>query len=89
MTANAGRSMTLTPELVARVAREVLDAGPEPGAVELGDADYVRAARRLREQAAGEVWLFAYGSLIWKPEVEHVEERVGTARAGTAPSACG
>jgi glutathione-specific gamma-glutamylcyclotransferase len=26
------------------------------------------------------VWLFAYGSLIWKPEVEHVEERIGTAR---------
>ena len=26
------------------------------------------------------LWLFAYGSLIWKPEVEHVEERVGTAR---------
>lgn len=25
-------------------------------------------------------WLFAYGSLIWRPEIEHVEARVGVAR---------
>jgi glutathione-specific gamma-glutamylcyclotransferase len=24
--------------------------------------------------------LFAYGSLIWKPEIEHVEERAGSVR---------
>jgi cation transport protein ChaC len=77
MTANAGRSMALTAELVARVAREVQDAGPEPGAVELGDADYVRAARRLREQAAGKVWVFAYGSLIWNPACAVEETRGG------------
>ncbi|MFC4171309.1 gamma-glutamylcyclotransferase [Microvirga sp. GCM10011540] len=27
-----------------------------------------------------DTWLFAYGSLIWKPEMEHVEVRKGTAR---------
>jgi cation transport protein ChaC len=26
-----------------------------------------------------DAWLFAYGSLIWKPEVEHLEARRGTA----------
>ena len=25
-------------------------------------------------------WIFAYGSLIWKPAVDHAEERIGTAR---------
>ena len=27
-----------------------------------------------------EIWLFAYGSLIWKPEVEHSASQVGVAR---------
>lgn len=26
------------------------------------------------------LWLLGYGSLIWKPEIEHVEERVAVAR---------
>ena len=30
----------------------------------------------MRDQ---DLWLFAYGSLIWKPEVDHIEERIGTA----------
>jgi cation transport protein ChaC len=33
----------------------------------------------LRERAAGgDVWLFAYGSLIWNPLIHYVEKRVGT-----------
>ena len=61
MTRSSERRMALTPELVARVAREVADAGPEPDEVPFGDADYAETARRLAEQAAGEMWLFAYG----------------------------
>ncbi|MGE3292864.1 MAG: gamma-glutamylcyclotransferase [Geminicoccaceae bacterium] len=76
MTANASRRMALTPELVARVAREVRDAGPDPGTVELVDADYARFVQRLREQAGGEIWVFAYGSLIWNPACA-VEETLG------------
>lgn len=74
---DATRRMALTPELVARVARAVVDAGPEPGVVELADADYARAAKRLREEADGEVWVFAYGSLIWNPACTVEETRAG------------
>ena len=71
--------MALTPELVARVARQVEDSGPEAGVIELGDADYAVRARRLLEQASGEVWLFAYGSLIWNPACAVAESCPGLA----------
>ena len=38
------------------------------------------SADMLASRPSGEVWLFAYGSLIWKPEVEHSAERMGRAR---------
>lgn len=31
----------------------------------------------LAAHAGGDVWLFAYGSLIWNPMIAHVERRVG------------
>lgn len=74
----ANRVMSLTPELVARCHRVVEDAGPSPNVSYLGDEDY---AAMVETALTGHVdgsplWLFAYGSLIWKPEIEHVEERV-------------
>src|SRR5215468_5417871 len=76
------RQMALTAELVARVHRIVEDTGPEPDRVYHTEQDYDAAfAESLASHSAGEdAWLFAYGSLIWKPEVDHVEERIGTAR---------
>jgi cation transport protein ChaC len=76
------REMALTSDLVARVHRTIEDPGPDPGLVYHSEADYDDAVRRiLATHPAGEdVWLFAYGSLIWKPEVEHLEERMATAR---------
>lgn len=76
------RAMALTQELVARCHREVVDAGPDPDAQHLDDGDY---AAMIGETLAarpdtGPMWLFAYGSLIWKPEVEHSQERVALAR---------
>ncbi len=74
--------MALTPELVARTHRVVEDTGPEPGVAYHTDEDYdswVTTILAQRDPGAP-VWLFAYGSLIWKPEIEHVEERAGTAR---------
>lgn len=77
-----GRVMSLTEELVARCHREVADAGPDPDAQHLGDVDYERMIDETlaANQKEGPLWLFAYGSLIWKPEVEHTEEKVALAR---------
>ncbi len=78
----ASRRMRLTHELIARVARNVEDPGPLPGRVYAVDADYEAAARALLAErpAGGEVWVFAYGSLIWKPACAVVEERVAVLR---------
>jgi glutathione-specific gamma-glutamylcyclotransferase len=63
-------AMTLTPELVARVHREIPDPGhlvmkKEP----MTDEDYraLTDALMAERQPGEDVWLFAYGSLIWKP----------------------
>jgi cation transport protein ChaC len=72
------RTMTLTAELVALCHRTVEDTGPEPGLAYLDEADY---AAMLDHAIAtrpdnGPLWLFGYGSLIWKPEFAHDEERI-------------
>jgi glutathione-specific gamma-glutamylcyclotransferase len=77
----ARRQMALTADLVARNARVVEDAGPRPGAVYLTDEDYEIAVRDILAQAPrGDVWLFGYGSLLWKPAFEYVESRMATVR---------
>ena len=57
----------LTPELVALCEREEPRQGPEPGLAYFTDEDYQAAAMRLMGEAAGRpVWIFAYGSLLWR-----------------------
>ena len=74
------RALSLTPELVASCEREVADPGPAAGLVQLTDAEVSAKAEELdRECGDAPLWLFAYGSLIWKPEVEAVETRRATA----------
>jgi cation transport protein ChaC len=75
------RRMALTRDLVALVHRVVEDPGPEPGLVYHSEEDYdgIVQAMLASHPAGEDAWLFAYGSLIWKPEVEHVEARRGTA----------
>ncbi|WP_395450971.1 gamma-glutamylcyclotransferase [Aminobacter sp. UC22_36] len=77
-----GRMMSLTEELVGRCYREVADSGPDPDAVHLDDADYEAMINETLAEhpEGGPLWLFAYGSLIWKPEIEHTEEKVALAR---------
>ena len=76
------QALKLTTELVRRVHRPVVDGGPLEGVTYLTEADYDQLADQLlAERPTGEdVWLFAYGSLIWKPEFAHIEERLATAR---------
>ncbi len=75
------RRMALTAELVARAARAVEDAGPSPGAVYLTDAEYDTLVRdTLARGPAGDLWVFGYGSLLWKPGFEYAESRTATVR---------
>jgi cation transport protein ChaC len=74
--------MALTPEHVAQVHRALDDPGPDPALAYHTDEDYDAVVRGLMAMHPGglDAWLFAYGSLIWRPELEHVEARRGTAR---------
>jgi glutathione-specific gamma-glutamylcyclotransferase len=59
-------AMTLTRELVATTQREVEDV-PVPGRVLMSDLDYDLAVRGFLTHAHRPIWVFAYGSLLWKP----------------------
>ncbi len=75
------REMALTLDLVARTARVVEDAGPSPGAVYMTDEDYdVAIGNVLAHAPPSDVWLFGYGSLLWKPVCEFSESRIATVR---------
>jgi cation transport protein ChaC len=76
------RPLSLTPVHIARVHRTVPDGGVPPGLELQTDADYAAwVDRTLRSHPApGEpTRLFAYGSLIWKPDFDHTAEQPGTA----------
>lgn len=73
--------MRLTQEHVRLCHRDVADAGPVASAEHLRDEDYAPAASAiLAGRGEGPVWLFAYGSLIWKPEVPHNDMKRAVAR---------
>lgn len=74
------RLMSLTPEMVKLCHREVADPGPSPDTVYLRDEDFRPAAEHLVSlKKPGPFWLFAYGSLIWKPEIPSLETKRATA----------
>jgi cation transport protein ChaC len=75
------RQMALTPDLLAQVHRVLADPGPDSNVVSHSEEDYNAIVKQhLVTQIRGQdLWLFAYGSLIWKPEIDHVEEQIGTA----------
>jgi glutathione-specific gamma-glutamylcyclotransferase len=79
----SARAMRLTERHVAALLREIPDPGfqPHPGFRPATDEDYEELVDRLAAEApVGEFWVFAYGSLIWKPAFETVERRVALAR---------
>lgn len=84
------RQMRLTPELVALVPAHSGESGRLAGRSDRpSDEDYARITAQLLAEAppSGEIWIFAYGSLIWNPGFAFVEERIGTA-AGWHRSFC-
>lgn len=65
------RPLRLTAAHVARVHRDVPDAGPPPGLQQMNDADYAAlVAELMAGKPPGPLNVFAYGSLLWKPAVE-------------------
>lgn len=82
MMPNSPRQMRLTPELVARVPAFVGASGSAPDALtKTTDADHAATIAGLLHNRApdGAVWIFVYGSLIWTPVFDAVEERVARA----------
>ena len=74
------RELELTPELVALVERLEPDPGPEPGTDEHTDEELVDWAKAILDEEAGDrLYLFAYGSLIWKPDFEFEASQRATA----------
>lgn len=75
------RALALTPDLVALTRRSIPDPGLEPGLQYYTDADYDAVVAEMLAQRPphSPLWLFACGSLIWNPEVDYAEERLGVA----------
>jgi glutathione-specific gamma-glutamylcyclotransferase len=73
-------SMSLTQQLVDLCFREELDPGPPAAWQPLTDEDYASLAEKLTEEIGDEpLWIFAYGSLIWKPGFDSVACQKATA----------
>ena len=81
----AKRVMRLSEDHVARMAKLVPpDTGSivMPGYEPATDEDFRRFANDILagSDGSGQVWVFAYGSLIWKPATDFVEIRTGLLR---------
>ncbi|MEO6013941.1 MAG: gamma-glutamylcyclotransferase [Devosia sp.] len=75
----AERQMRLTPELVAKVLPYTGEYRPQ-ASVKTPDEVYEAAADAILKDlpSDGRLWIFAYGSLMWKPGPEFGERRPGT-----------
>ena len=77
------RELALTPAHIALVHRVVEDPGLPAGIQPQTESDYgewVERMLRTHPNPKLPTQLFAYGSLIWKPEVEHTREQQAVAR---------
>lgn len=69
----------LTPDLVARTLRAIEEEGPEPNWTPISSDQLDELVRRVEDGAGEEeIWIFAYGSLMWSPgfEVAAIENAV-------------
>lgn len=73
--------MSLTEDLVALCNRHELDPGPDRESVLFTDDEYEDAASQILASHGSEpVWVFAYGSLLWKPAQPGLAWRVVIAK---------
>lgn len=72
--------LRLTRDLIARIPRNNHDPGPTPGYLTDEARAASLAATLAHPHARQPVWVFAYGSLIWRPGFPFVERRIGTLR---------
>lgn len=73
------RNMSLTPDLVALCERQVTDPGTNLNFTPIEPAKLDELTDQLLNELAGqELWLFAYGSLIWKPNFAFIDQLRGT-----------
>lgn len=64
-------ALHLTPELVARSLRFVAEEGPEPNWTPISPKQLDHLVARVEEGSGDEeIWVFAYGSLMWNPGFE-------------------
>ena len=75
------RPLSLSLDLIAR-AHPATVADDESALRLLTDAELAPGLAAALEQRAraGDLWVFAYGSLLWRPEFAFSETRVGTVR---------
>ncbi|MCV3768818.1 gamma-glutamylcyclotransferase [Rhizobium sp. TRM95796] len=60
--------LRLTAELVARTIKPVEEESPEPNLTPIASEELDGLVRRIEEEAGDqEIWVFAYGSLMWNP----------------------
>lgn len=77
------RTMRLSERHVAALAREIADPGFRvfPGLRPATDTDFDEVVAKIIDGAPKDgFWAFAYGSLIWNPAFDFVEERIALAR---------
>ncbi len=69
----ARRRMRLTPELVARVSRQIADPGPMPHQIAPSEQQVAATVRAIISEASSTeaIWFFAFGSLstCWMSEI--------------------
>lgn len=64
-------TLHLTADLVARTLRTVEEEGPEPRWTPISSDQLDGLVQRIETEARGEeIWVFAYGSLMWNPGFE-------------------
>ncbi|MBB4144200.1 gamma-glutamylcyclotransferase [Rhizobium rhizoryzae] len=64
-------NLHLTSDLVARTLRTVEEEGPEPNWTPISSDQLDGLVQRIETEARGEeIWVFAYGSLMWNPGFE-------------------